>query len=173
MALNWALSRQNNISENQLSGITDTAVQISSSNENTLSGNQIADSPKGIILLESSANRLAANRFQNVEWSLYAEAETKEGFNNSIDESNVVDSVPIVYLFGRFGGQIQDRDIAHLTLAYCENVTVKNTAITNDAVFLFDSKNNRILENNISGSFGMRLVQSNENEISRQSPAGQ
>jgi len=160
------MSRLNNISENQLSGITDTAVQISSSNENTLSGNQIADSPKGIILLESSANRLTANRFQNVEWSLYAEAETKEGFNNSIDESNVVDSVPIVYLFGRFGGQIQDRDIAHLTLAYCENVTVKNTAITNDAVFLFDSKKNRIQENNISGSFGMRLVQSDENEIS-------
>ena len=64
------------------------------------------------------------------------------------------------------GEQIQDRDIAHLTLAYCENVTVKNTAITNDAIFLFDSKDNKILENNISGCFGMRLVQSNENEIS-------
>jgi len=159
-------SRQNNISENQLSGITDSAVQIISSNENHFTGNQIADSSKGVILLESSANQLKANRFQNVEWSLYAEAETKEGFNNSIDESNVVDFVPIVYLFGRFGGQIQDRDIAHLTLAYCENVTVKNTAITNDAIFLFDSKNNRILENNISACFGMRLVQSNENEIS-------
>jgi parallel beta-helix repeat protein len=159
------ISGQNNISENRLSGITDTAVQISSSNENTLYGNQISDSSKGIILLESSANRLESNRFQNVEWSLYAEGETKEGFNNSIDESNVVDFVPIVYLFGRSGGQIQDRDIAHLTLAYCENVTVKNTAITSDAMFLFDSKNNRILENNISGCFGMRLVQSNENEI--------
>ena len=159
-------SRLNNISENQLFGITDTAVQITSSNENTFSGNGITDSSKGIILLESSANKLVANRFQNVEWSLYIEAGTKEGFNNSIDESNVVDLVPIVYLFGRFGEQIQDRDIAHLTLAYCENVTVKNTDITNDAVFLFDSKKNRILENNISGSFGMRIVQSNENEIS-------
>jgi parallel beta-helix repeat protein len=157
---------QNNISENQISGITDTAMQISSSNDNTLSGNRISDGSKGIILLESSANRLVANRFQNVEWSLYIEAETKEGFNNSIDESNVVDLAPIVYLFGRFGGQIQDRDIAHLTLAYCENVTVKNMSITNDAVFLFNSKNNRIQENNISGIFGMRLVQSNENEIS-------
>ncbi|MDQ1262272.1 MAG: hypothetical protein QG575_1453 [Euryarchaeota archaeon] len=159
-------SRQNNISENLISGITDTAIQISSSNENTLYANLIADSSKGIILLESSANLLSDNRFKNVEWSLYAEAETKEGFNNSIDESNVVDSVPIVYLFGNFGGQIQDRELAHLTLAYCENVTVRNTAITNDAVFLFDSKKNRILENNISASFGMRLVQSDENEIS-------
>jgi parallel beta-helix repeat protein len=166
VGLDLSLGRQNNISENQLSGITDTAVQITSSNENTLSGNRIGNSSKGIILLESSANRLMANLFQNVEWSLYIEAETKEGFNNSIDESNIVDSVPIVYLFGRLGGQIQDKDIAHLTLAYCENVTVKNTVVTNDAVFLFDSKNNRILENNISGSFGMRLVQSDENEIS-------
>jgi len=159
-------SRQNNFSENRISGITDTAIQVSSSNKNLLLANLIADSSKGIILLESSANQLSANRFQNVEWSLYAESETKEGFNNSIDESNVVDSVPIVYLFGNLGGVIQDRDLAHLTLAYCENVTVRNTAITNDAVFLFDSKNNKIQENNISGRFGMRLVQSDENEIS-------
>jgi parallel beta-helix repeat protein len=166
VGLDLGRSRQNNLSENQITGITDTAIQISSSTENILSANQIANSSKGIILLDSSENRLSANRFQNVEWSLYAEAETKEGFNNSIDESNVVDSRPIVYLFGNLGGQILDRDIAHLTLAYCENVTVRNTAITNDAVFLFDSKNNRIQENNISGSFGMRLVQSNENQIS-------
>lgn len=166
VGLEMSQSRQNNFSENKISGITDTAIQISSSNENTLSDNLIANSSKGIILLESSANQLSANRFQNVEWSFYAEAETKEGFNNSVDESNVVDSRPIVYLFGNLGGKILDRDLAHLTLAYCENVTVRNNAITNDAVFLFDSKNNRVQENNISGRYGMRLVQSDENEIS-------
>jgi parallel beta-helix repeat protein len=166
------LSQQNNITENQLSGITDTAVQISYSRENFFSENQISDSSKGIILFESSANRLQANRFQNVEWCLYVEAGTKEGFDNSIDESNVVDFVPIVYLFGQSSGQIEDREIAHLTLAYCENVTVKNTAITNDAIFLFDSKNNRIMENNISNCFGMRLLQSDENEISGNSMLG-
>jgi parallel beta-helix repeat protein len=166
VGLDMGQSRQNNFSENQISGMADTAMQISSSNESTLYANLITNSSKGIILLESSENRLSANRFQNVEWSLYAEAETREGFNNSIDESNVADSRPIVYLFGNLGGQIQDRDLAHLTLAYCENVTVSNNAITNDAVFLFDSKNNRIQENNISGCFGMRVVQSDENEIS-------
>jgi parallel beta-helix repeat protein len=166
VGLDLGQSRQNNFSENQIIGMTDTALQISSSNENILFSNMIANSSKGIILLESSENRLSANRFQNVEWSLYAEAEAREGFNNSIDESNIVDSRPILYLFGNLGGQIQNRDLAHLTLAYCENVTIRNNAITNDAVFLFDSKNNRILENNISGSFGMRLVQSDENEIS-------
>ena len=61
--------------------------------------------------------------------------------------------------------QIQDRKLAHLTLAYCDNVTVKNTTITRDAVFLFDSKNITIQNNNISECFGMRLVQSFGNEI--------
>ena len=159
-------SKQNNITENQISNIEDTAVQMAYSDENTISFNQISDGFKGVILLESSANRLQANRFQNVEWCLYAEGETREGFNNSIDESNVVDGVPIVYLFGQSGGQIENKQIAHLTLAYCENVTVKNTAITNDAIFLFDSRDNKILENDISGCFGMRLLQSDENDIS-------
>jgi parallel beta-helix repeat protein len=159
-------SRNSNFSENQISGITDTAIQISSCAESIISSNLIANSSKGIILLDSSGNRLSANDFRNVEWGLYTESETKQGFNNSIDESNVVDSHPIVYLFGSLGGQIQDRDLAHLTLAYCENVTVKNNDITNDALFLFDSKNNRIVENNITERFGMRLMNSNGNEIS-------
>jgi parallel beta-helix repeat protein len=157
---------QNNISENQLSGMTDTAVQTSTSNENSFTGNIIKDSFRGVIFADSPANLLQDNRFQNVKWSLYVEADSREGFDNSIDESNVADSAPIVYLFGRSGEQIQDREIAHLTLAYCDNVTIKNTAITNDAVFLFDSKNNRIIDNNISSCFGMRLVQSDGNEIS-------
>jgi parallel beta-helix repeat protein len=166
IGIDLGTSRQNNITENQISSTKDTALQMAYSGENTFSFNQISDSFKGVILLESSANRLQANRFQNVEWCLYAEGETREGFNNSIDESNVVDGVPIVYLFGQSGGQIENKQIAHLTLAYCENVTVKNTAITNDAIFLFDSKDNKILENDISGCFGMRLLQSDENDIS-------
>ena len=158
-------SKENTVIENQVSNTKDTAVQIISSSENSFQANSITNSFRGFILSESSANLLAANSFQNVDWSLYVESVTKEGFDNSINESNVVDLVPIVYLFGESGGQIQDRKLAHLTLAYCDNVTVKNTTITRDAVFLFDSKNIKIQNNNISECFGMRLVQSFGNEI--------
>lgn len=158
-------SQENTVTENQISNTEDTAVQITSSSENSFQANRITNSFRGFILSESSANLLAANSFQNVDWSLYVESATKEGFDNSINESNMVDLVPIVYLFGESGGQIQDREVAHLTLAYCDNVTVKNTTITSDAVFLFDSKNNKIQNNNISECFGMRLVQSFGNEI--------
>lgn len=158
-------SQENTVIENQVINTMDTAVQITSSSKNSVQANRITNSFRGIILSESSANILATNSFQNVDWSLYVESATKEGFDNSINESNLVDMVPIVYLFGDSGGQIQDRELAHLTLAYCDNVTVKNTTITRDAIFLFDSKNIKIQDNNISGCFGMRLVQSSANEI--------
>ncbi len=154
------------VSENHLAGTTDTAIQASNSAQNIFSGNSISDSSRGFILAQSTANQLQNNSFQNVQWSLYVDAENREGFDNTIDESNVVDSVPIVYLFGKNGELISNRDIAHLTIAHCDNITVKNVRITNDALFLFDCNNSRIIDNNISSCFGMRLTQSNGNEIS-------
>jgi len=158
-------SKQNTLIDNQISNTKDTAVQITSSSKNIFLANRITNGFRGFILSESPSNLLANNQFKNMEWGLYVESETKEGFDNSINESNVVDQVPIVYLFGKSGGQIQDKKLAHLTLAYCDNVTVKNTTITRDAVFLYDSKNIKILNNDISECFGMRLVKSFENEI--------
>ena len=172
IGIDLRLSQRNNISGNQISGIEDTAVQMAFCSENGLLANQVRDSFRGTLLEQSPANRLEGNLFRNVDWGLYVSGENKEDFNNSIDESNVVDFVPIVYLYGRSGEQIQNRDIAHLTLAYCENVTVKNTNITSDAILLFGSKNNRILDNNITACFGMKFERSNENEISGNSLIG-
>ncbi len=157
--------KQNTVVDNQVSNTKDTAVQITYSSKNNFVANRINNGFRGFILSESPSNILANNSFQNVDWGLYVESETREGFDNSINETNVVDEVPIVYQFGTSGAQIQDKKLAHLTLAYCNNATVKNTTITRDAVFLYDSRNIKILNNNISDCFGMRLVKSFENEI--------
>lgn len=164
-ALDLGASQDNRIVENRFAGISDTAMQIVSSGNGEILENEFIDSFRGIMLLESSANLLRANRFQNVTWCLYVESESKEGFNNSIDESNLVDLVPIAYLYDQSGGQIRDRELAHLTMAYCNNVAVANVTLTQDAIFLFDSMNNSIRESNISECFGMRLVNSSGNEI--------
>lgn len=164
MQFEWC--QRDSVSENHLAGTTDTAIQTSNSEQNVFSGNSISDSFRGIILADSSKNQLENNSFQNVQWSLYVDAESREGFDNIIDESNTADSAPIVYLFGKNDELISNRDLAHLTIAYCDNITVKNVRITNDALFLFDCNNSRILDNNISSCFGMRLTQSNGNEIS-------
>jgi len=164
-ALDLGRGDYNRIAENRFTDISDTAMQIVSSSHCEILRNEFVDGLQGIMLLESPDNLLCANRFQNVSWSLYVESGDKEGFNNSIDESNLVDMVPIAYLFDRSGAQIRDRELAHLTLAYCRNAAVENISLTQDAVFLFHSTNNSIKDSNISGCFGMRLINSSGNEI--------
>ncbi len=166
IGMDLSASRKNNITENLIKSIEDTAIQMVYASDNKFVGNKIDGCFRGIILLDSPSNQLSENVLINAEWGLYVDSETQEGFDNSIDETNTVNSVPIVYLYNCTGREINDRDISHLTMAYCKNVTIENSDITNDAVFLFSSDDNRILGNNISGCFGMRLLQSNGNEIS-------
>jgi parallel beta-helix repeat protein len=165
IALDIGAAEDNRILKNQFVGITDAAMQITSSGNCNILENEFTDGFRGIMLIESPANLLQDNRFQNVTWSLYVESQTKEGFNNSIDESNVVDLVPIAYLFDQSGMQIRDKQLAHLTMAYCKNMAVDNITITRDAVFLFDSMNNSIINSNISECFGVRLINSSGNDI--------
>lgn len=165
IALYFSAAEDNRVLENRFVGISDTAMQIASSDSCEILENEVTDSARGVILVESSANLLQANRFQNVTWGFYVESGTKEGFNNTIDESNIVDLVPVAYLFDLSGIEIRDRRIAHLTMAYCRNVTVENITVTRDALFLYDSMNNSIKNSNISNCFGMRLVNSSGNDI--------
>ena len=157
---------KDNITENQLSSITDTAMLITSSSSNSIASNAISDGEKGIILLEAPANSLSRNIFENVSWCLYVEATSQDGFNNSIDESNTADSHPLVYLFNRSGEEIEGMEMAHMTLAYCDNLTVQNSTITRDALFLYNSRNSSIVGNNISSCYGVRLISSDGNLIS-------
>jgi parallel beta-helix repeat protein len=172
VGLGLGKSTQNDAIENSIVNTKDTAIQMGFSSSNNLSGNQIKNSYRGIIISESPGNLLQNNRLQDVNWSLYVEGIDQNGFDNSIDETNLADGKPIVYLYDQSQASIQNKELAHLTLAYCHNITIKNTAITNDAVFLFNSSNNQILENNISNCFGMRLVNSVGNEVSRNRLSG-
>lgn len=158
--------KNDNITKNQLSAVTDTAMLITSSSNSSITSNAISDCEKGIILLEAAGNRLSQNIFENVSWCLYVEASSREAYDNSIDESNIADSHPLVYLFNRSGEQIVGRDMAHMTLAYCDNLTVQNSTITTDALFIYSSRNSSIIGNNISSCYGMRLISSDGNRIS-------
>jgi len=53
-----------------------------------------------------------------------------------------------------------------MTLAYCDNLTVQNSTITRDALFISSSRNSSIIGNNISSCYGMRLISSDGNRIS-------
>lgn len=159
-------SSSNAISENSVSNAADSGMYMASSRDNTLTDNTFSKGEKGMVIMDSTANKLEGNSFKEIKWGLYVEGSARESFNNAISESNTVDGRPIAYFYGMSGGRVQGRDLAHLTLAYCNDFTVERNTIANDALFLFGSNNNRIIENNISRCFGMRLLDSNSNNIS-------
>ncbi len=158
-------SAENSIVENEFVGI-DTGIMISEgSGGNVLTNNKIKESGSGIVVTDSPANKLEGNVLTGVRWGLYVDGSEKDSFDNQIPESNQIDGKPILYLYGRSNEQILNRDVGHLTLASCENCVVKNSSIANDALFVYSSRGCRIQHNVVSGGYGMRLQDSEDNEI--------
>jgi len=164
-AFSLGSSSENTIAENLVTDAKDTAINIDSSNDNVFTGNQISNGETGIMIIYSSANRLQGNMLKKIKCGLYIESESRENYNNSIDESNEIDGQPIAYLYGLSDGLIQHRDLAHLTLACCTNFTVEDNNITNDALSLFGSDGNKILNNNIYGCYGGMLLQNSKDNL--------
>ncbi|VVB70896.1 Periplasmic copper-binding protein (NosD) [uncultured archaeon] len=164
-AIGLAASNGNRIAGNRIANSGDLALEMGYSSGNRLTDNDVSQCERGFMIIDSPDNLLSNNRFQSVKWSLYVESSSREGYNNSIDESNLVDGNPIAYLYSRSGVQIQNKKLAHLTMAYCDNATVKDNSISNDAVFLFSTRDSRVLGNNVSSCYGIRLIGCMNNEI--------
>lgn len=155
----------NSIVENTILNASDTGMEVFYSNGNRIASNNFRNCERGIIMGESSGNILDANLLEKVNWGLYIEGSSRDLFNNTIGESNTVNGKPIAYFFGQSGKTITGRDLAHLTLAYCNGFTVDKNTIDSDAIFLFGSSNNQIRENNVTRCYGVRLLGSDNNTI--------
>jgi parallel beta-helix repeat protein len=166
-AVGLRLSSGNVVSDNSIVNTTSTAISLEYSNGNSMAGNQIIRGDGGIIIMESFANRLEHNTLEDVAQALLVEGSRRQSFDNAIDESNTANGRPIAYFYGQSNEKIANRELAHLTLAYCKNFTIEKNIISNDALFLFSSDSNLILENNISKAYGILLLDSSANEISR------
>jgi parallel beta-helix repeat protein len=171
-AIGLAMSTGNSIAGNKITNSGDIALEMGYSSGNNLTNNEILGCEMGFMIMDSPGNLLSNNRFQNVKWALYVESSDQEGYNNTIDESNQVDGNPIAYLYGCSGVQIQNKRLAHITMAYCDNATVKDSSIQNDAVFLFSTRDSKIISNNVSSCYGIRLIGCMKNEIAKNTITG-
>lgn len=171
-ALSLGGSLRNTLVNNSILNTKDLAIEIVYSSGNTLTGNQVSHADTGINFTESSGNRLEQNKLKDTKLGLIVLGADRQSFDNSIDESNTEDGKPIAYFFGKSNGEIKGRELSHLTLAYCNNFTVENNSISNDALFLFGSRSSKILENNVTNCHGMVLQDSTSNEISKNLVAG-
>jgi parallel beta-helix repeat protein len=144
----------------------DTGIIISeASSGNVLTDNAIEKSSSGIVITDSPANRLERNVLTDVQLGLSVDGSTEESFDNQIPESNQIDGKPILYLYGRSDEVVSGRDFGHITLASCENCVVKDSSVSNDALFMYISRGCKIQDNVVSNAYGMLIRSSDENEI--------
>jgi len=145
---------------------TTKAIELRQSSRNSIYNNQLNDVDNGIWILDSSsANVLEKNVLTDVMWGLYVYGDSEDSFQNQIAESNTMDGKPILYYYDRSGLWVEGLECAQLTLAYCDNFTVQENVITNDALFLYGSRDNLIQNNDISNCYGMYIHDSSHNMI--------
>jgi len=151
---------QGNILENVSSGL-----MFYLSPSNTLASNRIAGAKNGITIKDSPHNVVEKNILGDVTWAFYVDGNSEESFDCQVSESNLVDGKPILYYYRRSDLDVTDQECAHLALAYCRNGLVKNSTVSNDALFVYSSMGNLIQESNVSGCYGMRIYNSSNNQI--------
>lgn len=157
-------STENSFVKNSLIGIN-TGIMISeNSSSNVFTDNGIETASSGIVITDSSANRLERNVLTGVRLGLSVDGTATESFNNQIPESNTIDGKPILYLYDRSGEEFSG-EYGHITLASCENCIVRESSVTNDAIFVYLSQGCKILDSVISNSYGMLIRGSDNNEI--------
>ena len=166
-ALSLGASLKNAVISNSILNTKDLAIEIVYSNGNALTGNRLSHADTGVNITESSGNRLENNSLKDVKLGMIVLGGDRQSFDNAIDESNTEDGKPIAYFFGQSNKVVRDRALSHLTMAYCNNFTVENNTISNDALLLFSSRSSKILGNNVSKCHGMVLQDSISNEISK------
>ena len=157
-------STENSFVENSLAEIETGIIIAEGSDSNVFTDNKVEASSSGIVITGSSANRLERNNLVDVRLGLSVDGSAEESFNQQILDSNTIDGKRILYLYDRQGEEFTG-EYGHITLASCENCVVKNSSVSNDALFVYLSRGCKILDNVVSSGYGMLIRGSDENEI--------
>jgi len=151
--------------------IAEDYIGMSSSN-NTLSGNTLTNNECGIYIRASYNNVLRNNSMSNNKQNFMIRggylADSKNGYPNDIDASNIVDGKPIIYWVNQ-----QDRtvpsDAGYVALINCTRITVQNLNLANnrDGVLLVSTMDSTVTKNYVTSTVnGVYIYESSSNTIS-------
>lgn len=161
------------ILDNTIEGNEFTGLLFSNSPNNMVSNNNISNNRNGIIIYSSEYNDLNDNQmWNNTGWGLHVYTNRvtwdAEDYNSSIPTSNTVNGRPIYYFFNKRDYLIEQSDAGHITVAVGDNVTVRNSVVTNgDPIRFVDVTNSTIRDSNSSRNFiGILLEYSSNCTIS-------
>ena len=126
----------------------DMGIGIWNSPNNTITGcNIYLNDWWGIYLYSSPNSNLSSNQLWNNKWGgFYVSGSQKEHFNHTISASNTVNGKAIYYFFDLRNQNLENLNNAgHITLAWCNNITLLNCSLMNsDPIYLIYTVNSTV-----------------------------
>ncbi len=164
---------------------TDSGIYVNDSEGTNLSGNLVTGNNIGVYLSESSKSTLRDNSLSGNKFNFGVYSSNFEGYIQNIDISNTVEGKPIVYWVNTEGKQAPS-NAGYVAAVNCTDITVSNvvleknwqnilfaytsnsliTDVTStlgeDSVWLIESRNCNLQNNNITGNIwgGIAFVNS-------------
>ncbi len=162
-------SNDNTITENNIG----TIELIASSKQNSIIGNNIANSRYGIKIEWSPNNIFRENSIVNCTYPLTVDTAitTNEDWIQFIDTSNTIDGKPIHYVINKNDltfGPTDFPEIGYLAFVNCTRITVENLNVVDvlQGIILAQTTNSTITNNTIDKNwYGIYLLRSFDNTI--------
>ncbi len=148
-------SIDNTIVDNSIKSNNRYGIHLHYSSNITISSNNVSrNNDYGIFIDYSEENLITNNEMHgNLMAGLYVNGNHKPDFNHTIDTSNTINGKSLYYFFDLHDITIENLDTAHITLAYCDNVTLKNSNVTfGDFLHLVSTTNSKIDGCNVSNN---------------------
>ncbi len=152
----------------KLANNTEGFYVVSSDRIRIVGSNISTNDEHGVRLIGSTNAVLKGNVFwNNSQNSLWVAGSLKENFNHTIDNSNLVNGKPILYLFDVSDTVVDNMSLGHATLAYCDNITLSDISMDNgDLLYFVQTINSSLIGSSISNSWvGVRLQFSDNNTV--------
>jgi parallel beta-helix repeat protein len=140
-------SSSDNLTNNNCSNNIWNGIYMSSASYCNVTGNVCENNKNHGIDLNGSYDNLSGNLLAHNKYDFYLEGTTAAGCDHNIDNTNLVNGKPVIYLKDNSDLLInQDNNIGWLGFMRCDNINVENVTIENNGqgVFLAYTENSRV-----------------------------
>ncbi|MCW4053142.1 MAG: right-handed parallel beta-helix repeat-containing protein [Candidatus Bathyarchaeota archaeon] len=167
----WLYWSSNNvISRNNFTNNSLGIMLLSSSNCNSILGNNLTDNFNGVQLAWSSDNVLRNNIIDGGHFASFAVAgSTLSEFVHDVDASNTVDDKTIYYWVDRQSMEVPS-DAGYVGVINSNNITVTGLELKNNGqgILLANTTNSQVISNNLTNNRqGIVLFESSDNSVCR------
>jgi parallel beta-helix repeat protein len=156
------------IQNTNIQGFGACSINLLSTNDCTLSGNNITNNIYGIQIYASSNNLLEHNIITDNSYNLDISGSELSHFVHDIDMSNTVNGNPVYYWISKHD-LVVPSNAGYVGLVDCNNITVQNQNLTNNGqgILMEYTTDSKILQNNITNNMhGLYILGSSSNTIS-------